>query len=62
MSKDAKKEPSRVSRRIECLRIGKKDLRPGIYTNERALDDKGSATNLSRGFNPYYDTGAFYKK
>ena len=62
MSKDAKKVPSRVSRRIECLRLGKKDLRPGICTDEHALDDKGSAIDLSRGFNPYYDTGAFYKK
>jgi len=62
MSKDAKKVPSRVSRRIECLRLGKKDLRPSIYTDEHALDDKGSAIDQSRGFNPYYDTGAFYKK
>jgi len=62
MSKDAKKVPSRVSRRIESLRLGRKDLRPGIYTDEHPLDDKNSAIELSRGFNPYYDTGAFYKK
>jgi len=62
MSKDAKKVPGRVSRRIECLRLGMKDLRPGINTDEHALDDKGSAIDQSRGFNPYYDTGAFYKK
>ena len=62
MSKDAKKVPSRVSRRIECLRLGKKDLKPGIDADEHAFDDKGSAIDLSREFNPYYDTGAFYKK
>ena len=62
MSKDAKKVPSRVSRRIECLRFGKKDLGPGIYTDEHASDDKSSAIDLSRGFNPYYDTEAVHKK
>ena len=62
MSKDVKKVPIRVSRRIECLRLGKKELRPGTNTDEHALDDKGSAIDLSRGFNPYYDAGNFYKK
>jgi hypothetical protein len=62
MTKDVKKVPSRVSRRVECLRLGKKDLRPGMYTDEHALDDKGSAIDLSLGFTPYYDTEAFYEK
>ena len=71
MSRDAKKDPSRASRRIECLRLGKKDLMPDIYTDEHAVDeksldvmsvdDKGIEIDLSLGFDPY-DTGAFYKK
>jgi len=74
MSTDAKKESGpatveRMSRRVACLRPGKKVLTPDIYADEydvteaepEIIDEPSPDFDESRGFNPY-DIGVLYKK